>query len=69
MDIETKQRLIEIEEKIDKIYKSVEKTRSYFKWTMIVTLVLFILPLIGLAFALPSFMTNYVDQIQSISAQ
>ena len=46
MDEETKQ-------KIDAIYLSVEKTRKYFLWTLIVTVVLFVLPLLGLVVMLP----------------
>lgn len=61
------QKVKELEEKIDKIYVSVEKTRKYFMWTMIITLVVLVLPVIGLAIALPSFMSNYVDQIQLLS--
>lgn len=35
------------------IYKSVEKTRKYILWTVIGTVVTFILPLIGIAIILP----------------
>ncbi len=48
-------RFAALETKIDAIYVSVEKTRKYFKWTMIVTVVLFVVPLIGLVFAIPAF--------------
>ncbi len=65
MDTNTKLDLLE--KKVDAIYVSVEKTRSYFKWTMIITLALFILPIIGLIFAIPSFLSNYAGNIQSIS--
>lgn len=64
MDQETTQRL---EQKIDAIYVSVEKTRKYFFWTMVVTLVLFILPLIGLVFAIPSFLSSYTNTINTIA--
>jgi type IV secretory pathway component VirB8 len=67
MDNETSQRLALLEEKIEKIYVSVEKTRKYFLWTLIISVLLFVLPMIGLAFAIPAFMTNYVDPIQSLS--
>ena len=53
------------EAKIEQIYISVEKTRNYFKWTMIITLALFILPLIGMLFALPAFFNSY-NQIQTL---
>ena len=61
------QKIEALEKKVDAVFVSVERTRKYFKWTMIITVALFILPLIGLAFAIPSFMTNYVGQIQSLS--
>ena len=53
-------KLLALEAKIDAIYVSVEKTRKYFFWTMVVTLVLFVVPLIGLVFAIPTFMSGYV---------
>ena len=67
MQPDISQRMTELEKKIDAIYISVEKTRKYFLWTMIITVALFVLPLIGLAFAIPSFMTNYVGQINSLT--
>lgn len=57
-------RIEALEFKIDAIYASVEKTRKYFLWTMIATIVAFVLPLIGLVFALPSFFNNYIGGIQ-----
>ena len=56
MDQELNARLTMQEQKLDVIYKSVEATRKYFKWTMIITIVLFIVPLIGVFFAIPSFL-------------
>lgn len=46
-------KLEEQEKKIDDIYKSVEKTRKYFLWTLIITVVTIVLPLIGLLIAIP----------------
>lgn len=43
---------------LTKIYTSVEKTRKYILWTGIVSAVMFLLPLIGLAIAVPIFMRN-----------
>lgn len=48
-------RLEEQENKINAIYVSVEKTRKYFLWTLIGTLVTFILPLIGIVMIIPWF--------------
>jgi hypothetical protein len=60
-------KLDELEKKIDTMYASVEKLRKIYMWTMYITVALFVLPLIGLAFALPSFMTNYVGSLQGIT--
>ena len=66
MDVE--QRLTALETKIDKIFVSVEKTRKYFLWTMIISVALFVLPLIGIAFAIPAFLNNYVAPMQSLTS-
>ena len=52
-------RLLESEKKIDAIYESVRKMQLYFKWTLIVTIVLFILPLIVMIFAIPYIIDMY----------
>jgi type IV secretory pathway component VirB8 len=67
MDQELEQRFATLEEKINKIYISVEKTRKYFLWTLIISVALFVLPAIGLAFAIPAFLNNYVAPIQNLS--
>ncbi|MEI7462955.1 MAG: hypothetical protein WCK03_01000 [Candidatus Taylorbacteria bacterium] len=46
-------------ELIEKIFISVEKTRKYYLWTMWGTVIVFVLPLIALAFVIPSFMSTY----------
>ena len=66
MEQEFAERFLELEEKINAIYVSVEKTRKYFFWTMVITVALFVLPLIGLAFAIPAFLNNYVGSIQGL---
>lgn len=58
MDPQLESRLKELEEKTEKIFVSVEKTRRYFLWTLIITLVLFFLPLIGLLFVIPTFLNT-----------
>ena len=60
------QKLQEQESKIDAIYASVEKTRKYFLWTLIITIVLFIVPLIGLIFVIPSFLSTYTTGLQGL---
>lgn len=58
MDQEIQQKFKEQDEKLDRIYVSVEKTRKYFLWTLIGTGVAFVLPLIGLAFVIPYFLST-----------
>jgi len=47
------------EKKIDEIYRSVEKMRKYFLWTLIITATMIVLPIIGLLFAIPKFLGIY----------
>lgn len=54
MDPEIQNKLDEHTQKLDAIYSSVEKTRKYFLWTMIISIVVFVLPLIGIVFLLPT---------------
>ncbi|MDO8495876.1 MAG: hypothetical protein Q7S43_00265 [bacterium] len=49
-------KLAELEQKVDAVYKSAEKTRKYFLWTLIISVVLFVLPLIALIFVIPQFL-------------
>ena len=66
MDPEIKIKLIELDAKIDKIYQSVEKTRKYFFWTMIITIAVIVLPLIGIMFVVPSFIKDYTTNLQGL---
>lgn len=61
MEEETRQKLQEMDEKLDRIYKSAEKTRKYFLWTMIISIVVFVAPLVILAFVVSSFFSVYGD--------
>ena len=63
MDQDLQNRIQIIEEKVDKIYLSVEKTRKYLLWTAVVTIALFVLPLIGVIFVAPKFLTTYTQSI------
>lgn len=51
-------RLENSEKKLDEVYLSMKKIQSYFKWTFIITVVLFVLPLIGLLVIIPTFLKN-----------
>ena len=63
MEQEIIKKINALQEKVDKIYISTEKTRRYFLWTMIITIAVVVIPAIILSFVLPSFMTNYVGNL------
>ena len=58
MTDELTQKIDAQEKKLDAIYASVEKTRKYILWTVIGTVVVFVLPLIGLIFVIPWFLST-----------
>ena len=64
MENEIFQKLNEHSEKLDKIFHSVERMRRYFLWTLIISVVFIILPLVGIALILP----NYVNTLLSAGA-
>jgi len=60
---EIKNRLDKQDKLLQEIYSSVERTRRYFLGIIIASVILFIVPLVGLLFALPSF----VSQISNLT--
>ena len=54
--MELEKRITALEEKIDKLYSSVEKVRKYFLWTGIITLLVIIVPLMLMHFVFKSAM-------------
>ena len=50
--------------RLDSIYISVEKTRKYFLIIMWISIALVVLPLLGLIFAIPTFMSTYAELSQ-----
>ena len=65
--MDTDAKLAELSQKLDAIYASTEKTRLYFKWTLIATVVAFVLPLLAALFVIPSFISQYTATLQSHS--
>jgi type II secretory pathway component PulF len=61
MDPALQARLDALEKKIDAVYISAEKTRTYMKWTAIITIAVIVLPLLGLVFVIPQFVSYYSD--------
>ena len=66
-DQELRQKLDAIEKKAEAAFQAADKTKKYMQWTAIITVALFVLPLIGLVFAIPSFISTY-QQIGNIGA-
>lgn len=58
MEQEILNRLAQQDELLQKIHRSVEQTRKMFLWTLIITAVLFILPLLGLMAVIPTFLST-----------
>ena len=58
-ETEIGEKLGELEQKLDLVYQSVEKTRKYFLAIIIISIIAFVLPLIGLMFAIPYFLSVY----------
>lgn len=63
---ELKKKIEEQSFKIDAIYKSVEKTRKYFLAIIWITVIAVVLPIIGLVFAIPAFLNNYVGSLDGL---
>ncbi len=56
MDEDIKKRLDEQDKKLAEILVSTEKTRKYIFWTLIISVVVVVLPLLGLLFVIPKFL-------------
>ncbi len=59
MDPEITKKLADLDDKITKVYVSVEKTRKYFLVTMWITIIVFVIPVLGLIYAIPAFISTY----------
>jgi len=59
MDPEIQQKFEEQNQKLAQIFQSVEKMRKYFLWTLIISVAVIVLPLIGLLFVIPQFLSLY----------
>lgn len=66
MDSELTNKLAAQDAKLDAIFKSVEKTRKYFLVVMWISILAVVLPVIGLAFAIPSFLSMYSSLLNAL---
>ncbi|EKE18594.1 MAG: hypothetical protein ACD_9C00288G0003 [uncultured bacterium] len=62
MDEELLRKIDEQQIKIDAIYSSVEKLRKYFLWTLVVTLVTVVAPIVVLALMVP-YLINTISSV------
>ena len=60
MEQDISRKFEEQEKKLDAIYKSVEKTRKYFLFTLVVSVVFIVLPLVGLIFVIPMLLSTLI---------
>lgn len=60
------QKIDELEKKIDELQRSIDKIRRIFLWIAIASVVLFVLPLLGLVFVIPQFLSIYSGILPSI---
>ncbi|MDA2936152.1 hypothetical protein MYX06_02960 [Patescibacteria group bacterium AH-259-L05] len=58
MEQEILKKVEENAKNLEKIYASVEKTRKYFRWTLIITIAVIVLPLIASVFVIPWLIGN-----------
>jgi hypothetical protein len=66
IDSELAARLDALEAKVDKAYHASETVRKYLFWTGIITIILVVVPAIGLAFAIPSFISSYTTTLNGL---
>jgi len=64
MDDELRKELEAIKAIATRAYVSAEKTRKYFLWALVITIVVTLLPLLGLVFAIPF----YLSQLKGLSS-
>lgn len=61
MEQEIKTKLEEQAKKLEEIYISVEKSRKYFLITMWITVLVIVLPMIGIAILAPAMLNTYTS--------
>ncbi len=54
------------QEIMQKTYESAEKTRKYFLYSLIITIVMFVLPLIGLVVIIPMVLGPYMEAFKKL---
>jgi hypothetical protein len=60
-------RLATIEKKIDNMVHSVERIKKYMFWSLVGSVLFFILPILGLIIVIPLFLGNYVGSLDALA--
>ena len=68
IDPELLAKLDAIEAKAEAAYVAADKARKYLFWTGVVSIAFIVLPMIGLVFAIPMFMQNYIAPMQALTS-
>lgn len=55
-----------LEKKIDELVRSIRTIKRIFFWILVVSVVMFILPLIGLVFVIPQFISTYTGALNGL---
>ena len=63
MDAELAAKLNEIDAKTEEVRQALHKMQRYFQITFWLTIVFFVLPLIGLVYAVPKAMSSYTSSV------
>ncbi len=66
MDQNIKELLEAQQKKIDEIYSTMEKIKKYIKWSLIISLVFFVLPLVAAIIIVPIFLQGYLSAIGNL---
>jgi hypothetical protein len=66
IDPELLTKLDEISKKADLAYRAAETARKYLFWTGVVSIAVFVLPLLGLFFVIPQFIQSYTATLQGV---
>lgn len=66
MEPKKQEQLDELEIKVEQILESTKKTEKYMKMTFWITIIVFVLPLLLLAIAIPSMISSYTSALEGL---
>jgi Flp pilus assembly protein TadB len=63
MEKDMQTQLKELDDKLSAVYASIEKLKKYFQVTMWITIIMVVLPVLGLLLVIPSFISLYAGAL------